>query len=301
MLEELIAELDSIFMQLYPACSNLIGPASRICGVFTLIYIFITAWKTWGKGEAIEVTSFFRPFAITIVIFMLPGLIPTFEGILSPTKIVTESLAVNTQESIDQKLKEYEQLKEQKEREEIDEDEDVSTIDEIIQKLKDLVRDLILLLAAVFRFCAVLILAVLSTFYRLVLAILSPIVFAFSILPSFKDNIATLVKRYINVYLYVPIANILSYVLLRINELTLDSNIASLKNGGAIDDTNNFAMTLALSLMAIIGYFCVPTIAGWAIESAGGGAMNTGANKAGQAMAGGAGKAAGGALGKIMK
>lgn len=287
----LLEKMDDLFLQIYPSCSYLIGYGSVLAGICTLIFILITMNKTWGRGEAINIPDYYHPILMALILFLLPVVIPTVEMILSPLKIATVSLVDDENSNVEALAKEYETAVKEAEKKKLvaqkigGSEDDLGLLDTAILKVRDMFVQLIQLIIGVARSIAVLILAVLSTFYRIVMCILAPIVIALSILPAFKDSATSLLKRYINVYLYVPLANILSFIVAKVNALYLTESIAKVNSGDLtanMDDLSNMVSILAIGVMSLIGYFSIPTLAGWIVESSGGGAVTSGANKLGQ-------------------
>ena len=138
----------------------------------------------------------------------------------------------------------------------------------------------------------------LRTFFLVVLAILEPLSFALSIYDGFQSTLTNWISRYISVYLWLPVADIFSAVLSKIQALMLESDIALLQDPSYIPDSSN-GVYIVFLIIGIIGYFSVPTVAEWIIQSGGGasGAMS-GINRAGAFTAGVAGGIAGNVLGR---
>jgi conjugative transposon TraJ protein len=97
------------------------------------------------------------------------------------------------------------------------------------------------------------------TFYLIVLAILGPIVFGLSVFDGFQHTLASWFARYINVYMWLPVANIFGGITSRIleNMLTLDQGFFS------------STAYIIFMIIAIIGYTHVPNIAGYIIQAGG--------------------------------
>jgi len=103
------------------------------------------------------------------------------------------------------------------------------------------------------------------------------------------------------VYLWLPVADIFSAVLSKIQALMLQADIIALQDPSYIPDGSNGVYIIFL-IIGIIGYFSVPTVAEWIIQSGGGasGAMG-GINKAGAFTAGVGGAIAGNLIGKATR
>lgn len=83
----------------------------------------------------------------------------------------------------------------------------------------------------------------------------------------------------------------------------LQQDIEKLQDPSFIPDGSNTVYCIFM-IIGIIGYFTVPTVAGWIIQSGGGGAygqkVNSGANSVGSAAAGATGGVAGNVSGRLM-
>ena len=140
----------------------------------------------------------------------------------------------------------------------------------------------------------------LRTFFLVVLSILGPLSFALSVYDGFHSTLTSWISRYISVYLWLPIADLFSAVLAKIQALMLEADIAALQDPNYIPEEGGGIYIIFL-IIGIIGYFSIPTVAEWVIQSGGGasGAMG-GINKAGTFAAGVAGGLAGNMAGRMI-
>lgn len=137
------------------------------------------------------------------------------------------------------------------------------------------------------------------TFFLIVLAILGPIAFALSVWDGFQSTLVQWICRYIQTYLWLPVADLFSTILAKIQVLMLQNDISELTNNPNVDlDGSNTAYTIFM-IIGIIGYFTIPTVAGWIIQAGGMGGYNRSINNT--AMTGGswAGSIAGGVAGNV--
>lgn len=126
------------------------------------------------------------------------------------------------------------------------------------------------------------------TFFIVVLSILGPLSFALAIYDGFQSTLTAWLSRYISVYLWLPVSDLFSAVLSKIQALMLQTDIARLQDPSYIPDGSDGVYIIFL-IIGIIGYFTVPTVAGWIIQAGGNSGtrgMNAVASK-GAAMAGG--------------
>jgi len=151
---------------------------------------------------------------------------------------------------------------------------------------------------------AALVIDTLRTFYLVILTILGPIAFAISIYDGFQSTLTYWFSRYISVYLWLPIADLFSAMLAKIQVLSLDRDIELIGEHSFLPDSAN-SVYLIFLLISIIGYFTIPTVASWIVQSTGAGAYNKKISGAGNTVtnvaAGAAGAATGNVSGGLMK
>ena len=123
---------------------------------------------------------------------------------------------------------------------------------------------------------ASLVIDTLRTFILIVLSILGPIVFGIAVWDGLGGSLSAWFARYISVYLWLPVSSILTALLTKIQVLMISKDIAELQNPGYVPDSGDWYY-IVFFLIGIVGFFCVPTVAGWIIE-AGGGIGNYGRN-----------------------
>ena len=140
------------------------------------------------------------------------------------------------------------------------------------------------------------------TFFLIVLSILGPIAFAISVYDGFQSTLTQWITRYISVYMWLPVSDLFSSVLARIQVLMLTKDIEAMSDPTFIPDSSNTVYMVFL-IIGIFGYFTIPTVANWIIMAGGvsgaNRAMNTTAAKA--VAAAGAGAAVGNVAGKLIK
>jgi conjugative transposon TraJ protein len=160
------------------------------------------------------------------------------------------------------------------------------------------------LLEIIFK-AAALIIDTLRTFFLIVLAILGPIAFAISVYDGFQSTLTQWMSRYVSIYMWLPVADLFSTILARIQVLMLQSDIYNLQhNPNHSIDASNVAF-IVFMLIGIVGYMTIPTVANWIISAGGIGSYNrnlqSATGKAGTAVAAGAGAISGNIIGRIRK
>jgi conjugative transposon TraJ protein len=171
---------------------------------------------------------------------------------------------------------------------------------QIEQSIKNWFRDLLEILFQ----AAALVIDTIRTFFLIVLSILGPIAFAISVWDGFQSTLNQWISRYISVYLWLPVADVFSAMLAKLQSLMLEKDIQSLSDPNFIPDSSNTVYTIFM-IIGIVGYFTVPTVTGWVIQAGGAGNfmrnVTQTAQKAGNVAGAGAGAAAGNIGGQLLK
>jgi len=146
---------------------------------------------------------------------------------------------------------------------------------------------------------AALVIDTVRTFFLIVLAILGPIAFAISVFDGFHSTLTQWISRYISVYLWLPVSDLFSSILAKIQILMLHNDISELQNNPnfSIDASNT--VYIIFMLIGIVGYFTIPTVANWIISAGGMGAYSRNLNASAAKAGGIAGAATGAASGNI--
>lgn len=122
------------------------------------------------------------------------------------------------------------------------------------------------------------------------LSILGPVAFAFSVWDGFQSTLGQWFTRYISVYLWLPVSDLFSTLLAKLQVLMLRNDIQELQGNPDYSIDNSNSVYIIFMLIGIIGYFTVPTVAGWIVQAGGAGNfsrnLNRTATKAGSFAAG---------------
>lgn len=327
--ENLHQILHTLYQEMMPLCSNLTGVAKGIAGLGALFYVAAKVWQTLARAEPIDVYPLLRPFAIGLCIMFFPTFVlGTINTVLSPVvkgchgMLETQTFDMNKYREQKDKL-EYEANKRNPEtaylvdKEEFDKklDElgwsagDLITmggmyIDRAEYRMKQNIRRWFQELLELLFQSAGLVIDTIRTFFLIVLSILGPIAFAISVYDGFQSTLTQWITRYISVYMWLPVSDLFSSVLARIQVLMLTKDIEAMSDPTFIPDSTNTVYMVFL-IIGIFGYFTIPTVANWIIMAGGvsgaNRAMNTTAAKAGNVAAAGAGAAVGNVAGKLIK
>lgn len=326
--ENLHQILQNLYVEMMPLCSNMAGVAKGIAGLGALFYVAVRVWQSLARAEPIDVYPMLRPFAIGLCIMFFPTIVlGTVNGILSPIvrgthqMLETQTFDMNKYREQKDKL-EYEAMLRNPEtaylasNEEFDkriEELGFSPGDMVTmtgmyiergmynmkKSIRDFFREILELLFA----AAALLIDTIRTFFLIVLAILGPIAFAISVWDGFQSTMSQWFTRYISVYLWLPVSDLFSSILAKIQVLMLQNDITEMENNPAFSPDASNGVYLVFMIIGIIGYFTIPTVAGWIIQAGGAGNygknVNNAASYAGGKVAGVSGAATGAAAGNV--
>jgi conjugative transposon TraJ protein len=111
------------------------------------------------------------------------------------------------------------------------------------------------------------------TFYLIVLAILGPIVFGFSVFDGLTHTLTIWIARYINVFLWLPVANIFGSIIGKIQENMLKMDIQQVNQYGDTFFNSSDTAYLIFMIIGIVGYFTVPSVASYIVHASGANAL----------------------------
>lgn len=320
--------LRSLYDEMIPLSADMAAVAKGVAGLGALFYVAIKVWQALSRAEPIDMYPLLRPFALGICIMFFPTIVlGTINAVLSP--VVQGTHAILENQVLD--LNDLQAKKDLLEREAMLRNPETAYLvsnEEFDNKLEELgwsPSDLVTmsgmymdrfaykteqtvknwfrnLLEVLFQ-AAALVVDTIRTFFLIVLSILGPIAFAISVWDGFQSTLTQWLTRYVSVYLWLPVADLFSSMLAKIQSLIVEKDIAMLADPTYIPDTSN-TVYIIFMLIGIIGYFTIPTVTGWVIEA--GGAtnftrnINQPAKKAGMIASAGTGAVAGNIGGKLM-
>lgn len=321
--------LRTLYQEMMPLCSNMTGVAKGIAGLGALFYVAAKVWQALARAEPIDVYPLLRPFAIGLCILFFPTFVlGTINTVLSPVvkgchgMLETQTFDMNQYREQKDKL-EAEALKRNPETAYLTSNEEFDKkLEELGWSPGDLItmtgmymdraaynmkRSIRLwfqeLLELLFQ-AAGLVIDTIRTFFLIVLSILGPIAFAISVYDGFQSTLTQWITRYISIYMWLPVSDLFSSVLARIQVLMLTKDIEAMSDPTFIPDSSNTVYMIFL-IIGIFGYFTIPTVANWIIMAGGvshaNRAMNQTAAKAGNVVAAGAGAAVGNIGGRLIK
>ena len=323
--EQFHETLRTLYDQMMPLCGNMIGVAKGIAGLGALFYVAYRVWQSLSRAEPVDVYPLLRPFAIGLCIMFFPTIVlGTINSIMSP--VVQGTHGMLQSETFD--MNKYAQQKDQLEYEIMRKNPktaylvdnevfdakmeelgitDVGTkvglyLERELYKTKKWIREAFRELLEIIFKAAALVIDVIRTFFLIVLAILGPLAFAISVWDGFQSTLTQWITRYISVYLWLPVSDLFSTILARLQSLMLQSDIERMQTDPNFSIDSSDVIYILFLVIGIVGFFTIPTVAGWIISAGGmgnfGKNVNQTATKGGAIAGGAAGAAAGNIAGR---
>ena len=314
-----------LYDEMMPLCSNMTGVAKGIAGLGALFYVAAKVWQSLARAEPIDVYPLLRPFALGLCIMFFPTFVlGTINTVLSPVVkgcnqlMETQTFDMNEYRAQKDRL-EYEALMRSPETAYLASDEEFDRqleelgwspsdmvtmtgmyMDRTAYNIKKSVRDWFRGLLEMLFQAAGLIIDTLRTFFLIVLSILGPLAFAISVYDGFQNTLTRWISRYISIYLWLPVSDLFSSVLARIQTLMLQKDIEQLSDPDFIPDGSS-TVYIIFMIIGIVGYFTIPTVASWIVSAGGTSAYNRNVARAGSIAGAAVGAASGKVTGKLLK
>lgn len=323
--DNLHALLRSLYTEMMPLCSDMAGVAKGIAGLGALFYVGMRVWQSLARAEPVDVYPMLRPFVIGFCILFFPTVVlGTLNAVLSPvvqgTNKLLDNQTMDMQKYQEQKDKlDYEAKMRNPEtaylvsQEEFDKQleelgwspSDMWTMtgmymDRKMYEFKKWVRDLMREALELLFAASALLIDTLRTFFLVVLSILGPLAFGIAVWDGFQSTLTQWFSRYIQIYLWLPVSDLFSSILARIQVLMLQNDIERMQSDPNFSIDSSDGAYIVFMIIGILGYFTIPTVAGWIISAGGGtGNYNRHVNTAGALTGGLAGAAAGNVAGRV--
>ena len=286
--------LRSTYDEMMPLCAQMTGIAKGIAGLGALFYIALRVWASIARAEAIDVFPLLRPFILGFCIMFFPSVVlGTMNAVLSPVVQGTEMMVHRQEGNLAELTAKRNKLQEEAYLRNPETAYLVSNekFDQKIEEMGFIGPEDALTIAGMYAERAA---------YQTKQWVMKLV----------HGSLTAWFSRYISVYLWLPVSSILTALLTKIQVLMVQKDIEALSDSNYLPDSGTWYY-IVFFLIGIVGYFCVPTVAGWIIEAGGGigsygrnvnqtaqrGAQ--GAYTGGKYLAGGAGAVAGNAIGRI--
>jgi conjugative transposon TraJ protein len=284
-LHSLQGVLSQLYQQMLPLCQGMISVARAVGGFAALWYIAARIWKHIAAAEPVEVYPLLRPFALGVCIAAFPAVLALMNGVLQPVVSATENMVARSNNAIaylTSRPDEDDSLPAGQQNADPDKwyqyshpdnaNPDGSSGNPISDafsgwSIKNMARKWIAEVLNVLFQAAALCLDTIRTFKLIVLAILGPLCFGLSIFDGFQHTLKQWLARYVNVFMWLPVANIFGAIIAKIQV-----NMITLAQSGQLQG-NEFGNTntayLIFLVIGILGYFTVPSIANYIMNVGG--------------------------------
>lgn len=296
--------LNQLYDEMMPLCSNLISVGQGIAGFAATWYIASRVWRHIANAEPIDFYPLFRPFVIGFAIMNFPLVLAMINGVMEPTVTATSEMVKGSDKAIALLLKEKEKaiMKSDAWQMYVGEsgsgnrdkwykythdnaDPSSESIFESIgndikfamskasfnfrNSIKEWMSEILSLLFEAAALC----INTLRTFQLVVLSILGPLVFGLAVFDGFQHSLTVWLARYINIFLWLPVANIFGAILGKIQEKMLALDIVQVEGYGDTFFSSTDMGYLVFMVIGIVGYFTVPSVANYIVHAAGGNAL----------------------------
>jgi conjugative transposon TraJ protein len=305
--------LDTLFDQMLPLCSKMIDLGRGIAGFAAMWFIAMRVWRHIAAAEPVDFYPLLRPFAIGFCILSFPMVLALINGVLKPTITATHDMVGDSNHVI-QVLTDPNQAEvppapgaganaDPEKWYQYSHPDNSSASGTNTNPIGDMFSDFSLrnmfkkmiaeILNVLFE-AAALCIDTIRTFKLIVLAILGPICFGLSIFEGFQHTLKQWLARYVNVYMWLPVANIFGAILAKIQANMIVIERANSTDEMHVNSTNG--VYLIFMVIGIIGYFTVPSIANYIINVGGHALFSKTSSLASTAIVFGASKAATGMI-----
>ena len=296
--------LDQLYDEMMPLCNNLLGVGQGIAGFATIWYIGSRVWRHIANAEPIDFYPLFRPFAIGFCIMIFPSVLYMINGVMQPTATATAAMVEGSNKAIGLLLQKKEEAIKStnawqmyvgeagdgnqdrwyKYTHDNADPADEGMLDVVGNDIKfamskasynfrNSVKEWMSEVLRVLFEAASLCVDTLRTFQLVVLSILGPLVFGIAVFDGFQHTLTVWLARYINIYLWLPVANIFGSIIGKIQEKMLELDISQVNNYGDTFFSRTDMAYLIFMIIGIVGYFTVPSVANYIVHASGGGAL----------------------------
>lgn len=297
--------LEQLYDDMMPLCSKLISVGRGIASFAAIWYIASRIWRHIANAEPVDFYPLFRPFVLGFAVLIFPSILAMINGVMKPTVTATAAMVTDSDKAIAVLLKAKEDAIRKTsvwqmyvgENGAGDRDkwykythpDDAAAGGEGIlasvgndikfamskasynfrNSIKEWMSEVLRLLYEAASLC----IDTLRTFNLVVLSILGPLVFGIAVFDGFQHTLVQWLARYINIYLWLPVANIFGGIIGKIQEKMIALDIRQVEAAGDTFFSSTDTAYLIFMIIGIVGYFTVPSIANYIIHASGGSAL----------------------------
>lgn len=293
--------LDTVYADMLPLCGRLIGVGRGLAGFAALWYIASRVWRQMANAEAIDFYPLLRPFGIGLAILFFPLVIDVMNGVFKPIERGTGSMVESSNQAVAALLKQKEEAAKNSrywemyvgesgsgnsnewykytypddpERENEGFWEGIGNdikfwMDKQSYNFRNSVKKWMSEVLQVVFVAAALCINTIRTFFLIVLAILGPLVLGLSVFDGLQHTLTVWIARYINVFLWLPVCNIFSSIIGKIQEEMLKIDITQIGQEGDTVFSATDTAYLVFMIIGILGYLSVPSVANYIVHAGG--------------------------------
>lgn len=297
--------LEQLYEEMLPLCSQLIGVGRGIAGFAATWFIAARVWGHISRAEPIDFYPLFRPFVIGFAVMIFPSVLSMINGVMKPAVNATGAMVANSNQSILVLLKQREEAVKKSSQWQIyvgetgagdrdrwykythpedpegNSDTWLASIGNDIKfamakasynfrnSIKEWMSEVLHLLYLAAGLC----INTIRTFYLVVLAILGPLVFGISVFDGFGHTLTVWIARYINVFLWLPVANVFGSIIGKVQEKMIQMDLQEIGASGDTFFSSTDTAYLIFLIIGIVGYFTVPSVANYIVHAGGGNAL----------------------------
>ncbi|MFT2010986.1 conjugative transposon protein TraJ [Pontibacter sp. 13R65] len=304
-MHSLHAVLENLYEEMIPLCERLIDVGRGLAGFAALWYIASRVWRHLANAEPVDFYPLLRPFALGMAILLFPSVLALLNGVLQPTVTATGAMVEGSNEAIAVLLQRKEAAIQSSDAWQLymghdgsgnrekwyqytHPDDPSGSGEGLLESIGNDLKFAMAKFSFSFRHsirqwlsevlqllfeAASLCINTIRTFYLIVLGILGPLVFGFAVFDGFQHTLTVWIARYVNVYMWLPVANIFGSIIAKIQENMLRLDIGQVENSGNTFFSPTDTAYLIFMLIGIVGYFTVPNVANYIIHAGGGNAL----------------------------
>ena len=290
--------LEQLYTDMMPLCSQLIGVGRGIAGFAATWYIAARVWGHIARAEAVDFYPLFRPFVLGFAVLIFPSVIAMINGVMRPTVTATAAMVTDSDKAVAVLLQKKEEAIKKTaywqmyigETGSGDRDKwykynygdksegffntignDVKfAVAKFSYSFRNSIKQWMSEILKVLFEAAALCINTIRTFYMIVLAILGPLVFGIAVFDGFQHTLTVWIARYLNIFLWLPVANIFGGIIGKIQENMLKVDLQQIATNGDTFFSTSDTAYLIFMIIGIIGYFSVPGVANYIIHAGGG-------------------------------
>lgn len=293
--------LDTLYADMMPLCSRLIGVGRGIAGFAATWYIAARVWGHIARAEPVDFYPLFRPFVLGFCVLIFPSVLSMINGLMKPTVTGTAQMVEDSDKAITELLRMKEEAIKTTAYWQMyvgpsgsgDRDKwykyhygdksegffksignDIKfAFAKFSYNFRNSIKQWMSEVLKVLFEAAALCINTIRTFYMIVLGILGPLVFGIAVFDGFQHTLTVWIARYLNIFLWLPVANIFGGIMGKIQENMLKEDLHQIATNGDTFFSTTDTAYLIFMIIGIIGYFTVPSVANYIIHAGGGNAL----------------------------